>query len=49
MGTTTRNGEKRERRTVLRIQTKYERAVDPAERADATNGNKVNIGGEVCT
>jgi hypothetical protein len=42
-----RNGEKKERKKVLKSQIAYERAANPAEKADVANGNIDVIGGEV--
>ena len=48
MGIMTRNGERTERKMVLKSQTTYERADNPAENKGANNGNMEDIGGEVC-
>jgi len=44
----TRNGERTESKMALRNQMRYERAVNPAVRADVANGNSEVIGGEGC-
>jgi hypothetical protein len=48
MGMMTRNGERRERKMVLRNQMRYEIADNPTERAAVANGNIEVIGGEGC-
>ena len=44
----TKNGERRERKMLLRSHMRYEKTNNPAERADVANGNIEVIGGAGC-